>query len=312
MPSKPHSTQSLRMVDISGKLLTRREAVAEALVHLKPATIEQITAGRLPKGNVLAAAELAGIQAAKKTWEWLPMCHPLNIAWVNVTLEPGPDRIRITATVKTREATGVEMEALTDVSAAALCIYDMCKAVDKEISITDIRLIAKRGGRSDHQEEYRPRVGILVLSDSVSQGKSQDKSGAFLKKTFSEAGCEVTRFQVIPDDQARLKEVLEEWLNSGVELLITTGSTGPGPRDIAPQTVLDWIEERYSGIEAALHSRGRESAPRAMLSRLVAGRKGNSLVVCLPGSLGAVKDATEVLIPHVFHFFPMRQGAGHP
>jgi cyclic pyranopterin phosphate synthase len=138
-----------RMVDVSAKSETEREAVAEGFTVMQAATLALIQQGGLPKGDVIAVARVAGIMAAKRTSELIPMCHPLPIASVTVDLEPdGAERLRITARVKTTGKTGVEMEALTAVSVAALTVYDMCKAVDRGIRIEGVRLLQKRGGKS--------------------------------------------------------------------------------------------------------------------------------------------------------------------
>jgi cyclic pyranopterin monophosphate synthase len=139
-----------RMVDVTEKNDTSREAIARGRVQMRPETLSLIVAGEIGKGNVMTTAQLAGIMAAKRTHELIPLCHPLPITSIQIDLEPGEDRssIEITARVRTTAKTGVEMEALTGVSVAALTIYDMCKAVDRGIRIGDIRLVEKRGGKS--------------------------------------------------------------------------------------------------------------------------------------------------------------------
>ncbi len=138
-----------RMVDVSAKAETARTAIAEAVVRMQPATLALIQQGGIPKGDVFATARIAGIMAAKKTHELIPLCHPLAITGVTVDLEPtGEDSLRIHATVKTTGKTGVEMEALTAASVAALTVYDMCKAVEKGIRIEAVRLLEKHGGKS--------------------------------------------------------------------------------------------------------------------------------------------------------------------
>jgi cyclic pyranopterin phosphate synthase len=139
-----------RMVDVGAKDETRREAVARGAVLMRPETLEQIASGALPKGDVLAVARVAGIMAAKRAPDIIPLCHPLLLTHVSVELRPdaGVPAVLIEATVRTTGKTGVEMEALTAVSAAALTIYDMCKAIDRGMRITDIRLAQKRGGKS--------------------------------------------------------------------------------------------------------------------------------------------------------------------
>jgi len=139
-----------RMVDVSGKAATMREAAARGFVSMKPETVRLILDKNIPKGDVIATARIAGMMAAKKTGELIPMCHPLNLTSVAVEMnvEEEKNRVRVEARVKTVGQTGVEMEALTAVSVAALTIYDMCKAVDKEMTISDIVLVEKRGGKS--------------------------------------------------------------------------------------------------------------------------------------------------------------------
>ena len=140
----------VRMVDVTAKDVTRRVAVARGVVTMRTETLAAIAEGQIPKGDVLAVARIAGIMAAKKTSELIPMCHPLNISGVEVKLTPqeAPPSVEIEATVRIAGQTGVEMEALTAVSAAGLTIYDMCKAVDREMTVGEIRLVHKSGGKS--------------------------------------------------------------------------------------------------------------------------------------------------------------------
>jgi len=138
------------MVDVSAKAVTLREAVARGEVTMKPATLALLAAGLLPKGDVLAVARLAGIMAAKRTADLIPLCHPLGLSHVDVTLTPDAVAARVLIEARARVAarTGVEMEALTAVAVAGLTLYDMCKAVDREMTVGAIRLVRKSGGRS--------------------------------------------------------------------------------------------------------------------------------------------------------------------
>lgn len=138
-----------RMVDISDKPVTERTASAETTVRMKPETLTRILEGGIAKGDVRAVAQVAGIMAAKKTSDWIPMCHPLALTGVNISFaDNGADELYIEATVKISGKTGVEMEALTAVSAAALTVYDMCKAADKGMEIGPTRLVMKTGGKN--------------------------------------------------------------------------------------------------------------------------------------------------------------------
>ena len=159
MPVLTHFNEQGRakMVDVTEKSVTNRTAVAVEEIHSLPETMARIRAGSMKKGDVLAVAQVAGIQAAKHTWELIPMCHPLPLTGVDITfhLSDQPCMVEIRAAVTCSGVTGVEMEALTAVSAAALTIYDMCKSVQRDMRITGIRLLEKSGGKSG---DYRAEV----------------------------------------------------------------------------------------------------------------------------------------------------------
>ncbi|CAH0539176.1 cyclic pyranopterin monophosphate synthase MoaC [Vibrio marisflavi] len=147
-----NSSGEANMVDVSAKAETVREARAEAYVEMSPETLQLIVSGEHHKGDVFATARIAGIQAAKKTWDLIPLCHPLLLSKVEVQLEAleSENRVRIESVCKLAGKTGVEMEALTAASVAALTIYDMCKAVQKDMVISSTRLLEKTGGKSGH------------------------------------------------------------------------------------------------------------------------------------------------------------------
>jgi cyclic pyranopterin phosphate synthase len=144
------SSSDIRMVDVGGKPVTKRQAVARGRVFMQAATLSLVKKGKLPKGDVLAAARVAGIMAAKETYHLIPLCHPLLIEDINIelTIDEKASVVEITATVKGSGKTGFEMEALTAVAISGLTIYDMCKTVDQKLRLEDIRLIKKSGGKS--------------------------------------------------------------------------------------------------------------------------------------------------------------------
>ena len=138
-----------RMVDVGEKEVTRRSASAQAVVSMQPETLSLILSGGMPKGDVFACARIAGIMAAKRTWELIPMCHPLPIEGIEMKITPISDTdVRIVSTLRCTHKTGIEMEALTAASVAALTLYDMCKAVDRGMVIRDVMLLRKSGGKS--------------------------------------------------------------------------------------------------------------------------------------------------------------------
>ena len=142
---------AIKMVDVAGKDITLRKAIAFAKVIMKPATFKAITSGQVKKGNVIEAARLAGIMAAKETHKLIPLCHPINITHIQIDIKPiKPKTLEINASVEAYDRTGVEMEALTAAAVSGLTIYDMCKAIDRGMRITEIKLLEKSGGRSGH------------------------------------------------------------------------------------------------------------------------------------------------------------------
>ena len=302
---------NVRMVDITRKLPTLRIASATGKIIMDNKTIDKISNSSIPKGDVFSTAKIAGIQAAKKTSEIIPMCHQLNLSYVDIEFDIGKDHIEINSKVKTTQATGVEMEALTAVSVSALTIYDMCKAVDKNIIIKDISLVTKKGGKSGHAVNYRPTVGIITMSDGVHAGKRDDISGNILELGLKNSGCKIKERLILPDGSDKLKTILSNWIEEGIGLIITTGGTGLGPRDLTVPLVENILESRLPGIEQALHAYGRGKVSTATLSRLCAGKVDNSIIVCLPGSPSAVEDGLDVLLPTIFHSFHMMKGERH-
>ena len=302
---------NVKMVDVTNKLLTIRIAKAVGAIYMRPETIKSIKDNVLPKGNVFNTAKVAGIQAAKKTAEMIPLCHQLNLSFIDIEFEIKSDCIFISSLVKTKEATGVEMEAISAVFGSAITIYDMCKSIDKTMEIVGVKLVEKIGGKSDHAIEYRPNVGVITLSDGVASGTREDVSGKILANGFLDSGCPVEHRIALEDGSDKLVPIINEWISSGVELILTTGGTGLGPRDLTIETVKGIFESKLTGIEQALHSYGIGKVKTAMLSRLTVGLVKGSIVICLPGSPGAVKDALYVLIPTIFHSFHMMKGEQH-
>jgi cyclic pyranopterin phosphate synthase len=165
------------MVDVGMKPVTERVAVAGGLVRMERATLQAVVAGTTPKGDVLAVARVAGIQAAKRTSELIPMCHQLQLSSVKIALEPHPAGIAIEATVRCADRTGVEMEALTAVSVAGLTLYDMLKAIDRAMVIDQVRLLEKRGGKSgDYVAAGAARLRRAPATKSTSARPSSRKS----------------------------------------------------------------------------------------------------------------------------------------
>lgn len=302
------------MKDVSAKPETLRSARAQATIHVPPFCIPLVREANTEKGDALAAARVAGIMAVKRTWELIPLCHPLTIQTADVAFELGDDHVRIEVEVQLIANTGVEMEALTGASVAALTLYDMLKPhAGTDLSIGDIRLLEKRGGKSHYERHVQVPVSaaVLVLSDSVAAGREQDTAGRLAEQRLREAGLDIAGFEVIPDEPEQLQARLRHWVAAGADLIITAGGTGVGPRDHTVEAVRPLLEREIPGIMETARAYGQKRMPYAMLSRGVAGLIGHTLVITLPGSRGGVRDALNALIPGIFHTFDVLSKTPH-
>jgi cyclic pyranopterin phosphate synthase len=297
------------MVDITNKSNTLREATAQAIVRVgSQATIDMIHADQIPKGNVFEMSKAAGLLGVKKTSDLLPDCHPLPIEFTGIEYEIAGLEIKILMTVKTIYKTGVEVEAMHGASIVALNMYDMLKPVDKQIEISQIKLLKKKGGKSSYKRPVNGlSVKIVVCSDSVSQGEKEDRGGKLIVEKMEEYGLR-TEYIIIPDDVTTIEKEVK---NIQTDLLIFTGGTGVGPRDFTPDAVRPLLDATLHGVEEEMRRYGQERMRYAMLSRSVAGIKGGKVVLAIPGSTGGVSDALDALFPHLFHVFHVLKGGNH-
>lgn len=303
------------MLDISRKFTTLRTAVAQATVTVAPETLARVRRGDLPKGDPLTVARVAAIQAAKNTSQIIPYCHPLPLDYVGVEFTLGDETIVVTTTVKAIHKTGVEMEALTAASVAALTLYDMLKALDARLEIHGVRLLAKRGGKSDFVTSFAtpPRAVVLVLSDSVAAGEKEDRSGRLICERLESHGLEVIDYRVIADDPEAIRHALIASADERqADLVLTTGGTGVGPRDHTPEAMAGVIEREIPGIAEAVRAFGQARTPYAMLARGKAGVRGRTILVNLPGSRRGVAESLDTLFPAILHALKVVRGApGH-
>lgn len=302
------------MRDVSHKVSTLRTATAKAILRVSPETIVKIKAGALPKGNPLEVAKVAAIQAAKNTPQIIPYCHPLPIDYVGVDFHLDEDAIAIEVTVKAIYKTGVEMEALTAASVAALTVYDMAKMVDDLMQIESVTLLSKTGGKSDYasHDEHRRKAAVITLSDTLSRGKGEDVSGDMLIQKLQELNFEIVERTILPDDESALVPVVRRICDEKhADLLITTGGTGISPRDNTPEGLERLIEKELPGVAEAIRKYGQERNSFAMLSRNVAGIRNKTIIISLPGAAQAVDDSLNVIFPAIQHAFSMFEGHGH-
>ena len=300
------------MIDITHKATSLREASAEATVTVSlAATIAAVKEKRVPKGDVLEAARVAGLFGIKRTADMIPDCHPLPIEHAELTFEVRDLSIVITVKVKTIYRTGVEVEAMHGASIAALTIYDMLKPIDKGITIDRIRLLEKKGGKSDWKDAFdtAPRAAVLVISDGVASGKKEDKAGVAITERLEKLGVEVTANALVPDEPEEIAAKVKAWAAIGVDLILTTGGTGIGPRDTTPEAIAPILDREVPGIMEAARAYGQQRVPLAMMSRGIAGMIGRTLVITLPGSTRGAQETMDALFPFVLHVIKVQEHA---
>lgn len=301
------------MVDITHKTSTLRIATAQAMVQVsKPETIEAIQNKSVPKGDVFEMAKAAGFLAVKKTPDLLPDCHPIPIEFTAVQYRIEDLSIVIELTVKTIYKTGVEVEAMHGASVVALTMYDMLKPIDKGVEIRNIRLLEKKGGKSDRKAvPENLKTAVIVCSDSISSGIGEDKSGQKIIEKLQVLNIVVSDYSVIRDDRGAIQEKIRSLTNLSYQMILITGGTGLSGRDVTPEAVEELIEREIPGIAETARQYGQERIPTAMLSRSVAGLIGNALVITMPGSTGGVTEYMDALFPQVLHVFSVMDGNKH-
>jgi molybdenum cofactor biosynthesis protein MoaC len=316
------------MRDISHKQITLRTARAVAIIFCSDNSIELIKSNALPKGNLFDVARAAGFLGAKLTPQLLPHCHPVTIDAMDFTFEfinrelhtelfdesiLNKTGIVIQGEAKSIGRTGIEMETLTAVSIAALEIYDMLKPVDTKLEIGNVRLLEKKGGKSDRNRyiEESPSCAVLVCSDSTARGERDDKSGLLICDMLKQVNGNVLHYQILPDEKDSIQKQIKDWVAEDIQFIFTTGGTGLGPRDNTVSAVKEILERDADGITEAMRAFGQMRTPLAMMSRSVAGAIGKTMIITLPGSPKGAKESLEAILPGVFHARKMMEGGGH-
>lgn len=325
--------QGFHMADVRRKRVTARRAVATGELQAGPVAFEALIQRQLPKGDAMLMAEVAGIQGAKQAAALMPLCHPLNLEFVDLRCVPVPERsaIRVYCEVGANARTGVEMEALAGASAALLTLYDLTKPVEPALAIGGIRLLFKEGGKKGlwlHPEgmdeaeraHYRPRAvarldgiaaAVITLSDRAHAGVYEDRSGPVAAEALAALGADV-RSLLLPDGVAAMSGALRALAAEGVQLAICTGGTGLGARDLAPEALAEVATRHVPGVAELFRAASSAHTPLAWLSRADAALVGDDLlVVCLPGSPRAVEQGMAILAPPLAHALAMVRGEAH-
>lgn len=327
-----------KMANVAEKVSTHRRAVARGWIKMSHETARLVAENKLPKGDALVMAEVAGILGVKKTIEILPLCHPLPIESVRVKCEPKLDGVDVTCEVITTYKTGVEMEALMGVNAALLCIYDLTKPVDPVLSIHNVHLVMKEGGKSGVwgnpefldadslvKSELAPnscatkkslkgiKTAVLTISDRCSRQQATDGSGPLLKQMLQEREADVRWTDLVPDEVPDIQRAISNFKELGADLIIATGGTGLSPRDVTPDAIAPMFTRKIEGFGEMFRSEGAKRTPMSYLSRSLSGFIGETLVIALPGSPKACRDGVEILgslIPHAVHIAKGGQHGG--
>lgn len=322
------------MADIRSKRPTRRRAVAVGEFLPGPEAYATVVERRLPKGDALVMAEIAGLQGAKMASMLMPLCHPISLELVRVRCLPVPERhaIRVYCECALEARTGVEMEALAGVNAALLTLYDLTKPVEPALAISGIRLLFKEGGKKglwihpegmseDERAHYQPRglarldgvpCAVLTLSDRASSGDYEDRSGPVLAEGLRKLGAELAHVEVLADDIEPLAERLRSLAAKGVRLCLCTGGTGLGPRDVTPEALRRVADRPVDGLAEMLRSESAKHTPLAWLSRAEVVQVGGMLAFALPGSPRAAQQCMDMLSPLLAHALAMLDGRSHP
>ncbi|MCC6722587.1 MAG: bifunctional molybdenum cofactor biosynthesis protein MoaC/MoaB [Bacteroidia bacterium] len=302
------------MIDITNKIKTLRQAVAQATVKVGSIdTIEVIKNKQVPKGNIFEASKIAGLFAVKRTSDMIPDCHPLPVEFTSVTHRIEGLEIITEVEVHTIYRTGVEVEAMHGASVVALTMYDMLKPIDKNIEILNIKLLSKKGGKSQYKDKFGKILtsSVIVCSDSISAGQKHDKAGKAIINKLEKCNVSNDEYIIIPDNISKIQDEVKRLCSKKNDLVIITGGTGLSKTDVTPEALKPLLEREIPGIAEAARNYGQNMMPYSMLSRSIAGQIGNTLVIALPGSTRGAQESMDALFPYVLHIFKLNEKLPH-
>ena len=306
--------RSNTMTNITNKQYSLRKAIASATVNVsKQETIDAIKNNLVPKGNIFEFARAAGLLAIKKTSDLIPDCHPLPIEFAEISYDVINLSIIISVEVRTIYKTGVEVEAMHGASLTALTMYDMLKPIDKSVEIKNIKLVEKKGGKSEFKNKLTRQIkaAVIVCSDSIAAGSKEDSAGKTIIEKLKDLAIETAEYAIIADEKELITAKIKTLVKTNYDLVIFTGGTGLSPRDVTPEAIRPLLDREVPGIMEAARNYGMSRTPYAMLSRGVAGFINNTLVLTLPGSTNGAKESMDAIFPAVLHIFKVAEGMRH-
>lgn len=293
------------MKNVSAKPDTLRTATAACVLTMPADCVTLLRERKAEKGDALEIGRMAGMLAAKKTWELLPLCHQLPLTAIDITYVLGAAQVDITARVETIAGTGVEMEALTAASITALTIYDLLKPHCEQdaMRLTDVRLLEKTGGKSQYARALSPagRAVILAPADAVVSGKKRATAAQTVSAGLEKAGFSISALELMPQEPAALNERLRHWLTQAPDLIVTVGGTALYPNDRTVEAVQPLLAKELPGFMEAARAYGQRRTPYAMLSSGIAGITGKTLVITFPGSTRGAQETLTALLPGIVH-----------
>ena len=326
------ATSTYKMAHVGEKAVTERRAVARGEILLSAVAFAAFNEERMKKGDPRTLAEVAGLIAAKRTPDLLPLCHPIALDRVRFAFKVVAEKrtIEVYCEAQTHAKTGVEMEALMGVTVALLNLYDVCKAEDPALCITNIRLDVKEGGKSGHyahpdKSEATPfdaavpsspgprlevSAAVVTVSDRAAAGTYTDRSGPALQEALRALGAEVAATELVPDEVDQIAAAIRR-ASAKASLVVVTGGSGLSPRDVTPEAMTALGAVLAPGFGELMRSRTAAQTQAAYLSRGGAWTLGSSLVVVVPGSEKGARECLEAVAHLLPHAIKMRRGEKH-